>query len=133
LQVSEAKAEWWRRSWVELLRVFLRVLSSLIGAIIMFAFWLMTVLAGMPRPPVPPSFAVTLTAPVITAVGFSLGMLVADKLTRTRQGGVRGTFLWSFIGGTVGTLMMFPFGGMMAGFGMFGLATATVLIRELRR
>jgi hypothetical protein len=99
----------------------------------MFAFWLMAVLAGMPRPPVPPSFAVTLTAPVIAAVGFSMGTLVADRFTRPRQGGARGTFLWSFIGGTLGTAMMFPFGGMMAGFGMFGLATAAVLIRELRR
>jgi hypothetical protein len=97
----------------------------------MFAAWLIAVLARMPRPPVPPSLAVTLIAPVVTAAGFGLGMLVAERLTRRRHGGFRGAFLWSLAGGTVGTLAMFPFGGMMAGFGLFGLGAAALLIREV--
>src|SRR5512136_1747913 len=114
-----------------MLGVLFRVLGSLMGGIIMFGVWLTAVLARMPRPPVPPSFAVTLTAPVVTAVGFGQGMLVAERLTQRRQGGVPGAFLWSLVGGTVGTLVMFPFGGMLIGFGMFGLGTAALLIREV--
>jgi hypothetical protein len=101
------------------------------GALIMFALWLTAVLARMPRPPVPPSFALTLTAAVVTPVGFALGMLVVERLTRRRRGTLRGTFLWTWAGCTIGTLMMFPFGGMMAGFGLLGLGTAALLIREV--
>ena len=113
-----------------MLNALVRVLGSLLGGIIMFAVWLIAVLARMPRPPVPPSFAVTLTAPVVTAAGFGMGMLVAERLTQRRPGGVRGAFLWSLAGGTVGTVAMFPFGGMLAGFGLFGFGTAALLIRE---
>jgi hypothetical protein len=108
-----------------------RVLGSVLGGIIMFAVWLIAVLARMPRPPVPPSFAVTLTAPVVTAAGFGLGMLVAERLTQRRHGGFRGAYLWSWAGGTVGAVAMFPFGGMMAGFGLFGVGTAALLLREV--
>ena len=119
------------KPWPAMLIALVRVLGSLLGGIIMFAVWLIAVLARMPRPPVPPSFAVTLTAPVVTAAGFGLGMLFAERLTQRRQGGVRGAFLWSLAGGTIGTLVMFPLGGMMAGFGLFGLGTAALLIREV--
>jgi hypothetical protein len=108
-----------------------RVLGSLTGGVIMFAVWLVAVLLRMPHPPVPPSFAVTLTAPAVAAVGFALGMLVAERLTQCGQGGFRRAFLWPLAGGTVGILVMFPFGGMMAGFGLFGFATAALLIREV--
>jgi hypothetical protein len=114
-----------------MLTVLIRVLGSLLGGVILFAVWLIAVLAVMPRPPVPPSFAVTLIAPVVTAVGFALGLRVAERLTQRRRAGIRGAFLWPLAGCIAGTLMMFPFGGMLAGFGLFGLGTATLLIREV--
>jgi len=114
-----------------MLNACFRLLCSLLGGIAAFAVWLVAVLIRMPRPPVPPSFAVTLTAPFVAAAGFGLGMLVAERLTKRRQGGFRGAYLWSLAGGTVGTLAMFPFGGMMAGFGLFGFGMAALLIREV--
>jgi hypothetical protein len=114
-----------------MLGVLFRVLTSLAGGIFMFALWLIAVLARMPRPPVPPSFAVTLTAPLIATVGFGLGRLIADRLTKQRQASPWGAFLFPLAGGTAGTLVMFPFGGMMAGFGLFGFGTAALLIREV--
>jgi hypothetical protein len=108
-----------------------RLLGSLLGGIIAFAVWLVTVLVRMPRPPVPPSFAVTLTAPVVTAAGFGLGMLVAERLTQRRQSGFCGAYLWSLVGGPIGTVALFPLGGMMAGFGLFVLGTAALLIQEV--
>ena len=114
-----------------MLGVLFRVLASLAGGIFMFALWLIAVLARMPRPPVPPSFAVTLTAPLIATVGFGLGRLIADRLTKQRQASPWGAFLFPLAGGTAGTLVMFPFGGMMAGFGLFGFGTAALLIREV--
>ena len=114
-----------------MLSACIRLLGSLLGGIIAFAVWLVAVLVRMPRPPVPPSFAVTLTAPVVTAVGFGMGMLVVERLTQRRQNGFRGAYLWSLVGGTIGTLAMFPFGGMMAGIGLFGFGTAAMLVREV--
>ena len=114
-----------------MLGVLFRVLTSLAGGIFMFALWLIAVLARMPRPPVPPSFAVTLTAPLVATVGFGLGRLIADRLTKQRQASPWGAFLFPLAGGTAGTLVMFPFGGMMAGFGLFGFGTAALLIREV--
>ncbi len=115
----------------KMLGALIRILASVMGAVIMFAVWLIAVLIRMPRPPVPPSFSVTITAPFIVAIGFSLGMLAGERLTERRQGGVRGTFLWTLVGCTVGTLAMFPFGGMMAGFGMLGLGTGALVVREV--
>jgi len=127
----EPNAARWRRGRWMVLALLVRVLGSVMGGVAMFAVWLIAVLVRMPRPPVPPSFAVTLTAPVVTAVGFAMGMLVAERLTKRRQAKGRGAFLWPLSGCTVGAVVMFPFGGMMAGFGLFGLGTAAVLVREV--
>ena len=129
--MGNLKSDWLRHGGLAILSACIRLLGSLLGGIIAFAVWLVAVLIRMPRPPVPPSFAVTLTAPVVAAAGFGFGMLVVERLTQRRQGGFRGAFVWSLVGGTIGTLAMFPFGGMMAGFGLFGFGTAAMLIREI--
>jgi hypothetical protein len=129
--MGDSKADWLWHGGLAILSACIRLLGSLLGGIIAFAIWLVAVLIRMPRPPVPPSFAVTLTAPVVAAAGFGFGMLVVERLTQRRQSGFRGAFVWSLVGGTIGTLAMFPFGGMMAGFGLFGLGTAALLIREV--
>jgi hypothetical protein len=129
--VKETKCQPSQHRGPTLLGICFRVLGAVIGGIFMFALWLMAVLVRMPHPPVPPSFAVSLTAPVVTAVGFALGMRVVERLTRWPRGTFRETYLCAWAGGTVGTIVMSPFGGMMAGFGLFGLGTATILVREL--
>ena len=129
--MGDSKTNWWLCGGSVMLSACFRLLGSLLGGIIAFAVWLVAVLVRMPRPPAPPSFAVTLTAPVVTAAGFGLGMLIAEHLTRRRQSGFRGAYLWSLVGGTIGTVALFPLGGMMAGFGLFFLGTAALLIREV--
>jgi len=111
--------------------VLVRMLAALAGGVILFAVWLVAVLSGMPRPPVPPSFAVTLAGAFVTAAGFALGMLAGERLTKRRRAGFGGIVRWSLAGCLVGALTMFPFGGMLAGFGIFGLGTAALLMREV--
>jgi len=113
-----------------MLSALIRLSISLVGGLMAFAAWLVAVLLRMPRPPVPPSLAVTLIAPVVTAVGFGLGMLVAERCTKRQPIGFREPFLWSLAGGIIGTLALFPLGGMMAGFGLFGFGMAALIIRE---
>lgn len=114
-----------------MLRLCIRMLAALVGGLVAFAVWLIAVLTRMPRPPVPPSLAVTLTAPPVVAAGFAVGMLAGERLTNGRQGGFRSAYLCAWAGGTVGVLAMFPFGGMMAGFGLLALATAALFVREV--
>jgi hypothetical protein len=111
--------------------VIVRLLAALAGGICLFAVWLTAVLSRMPRPPVPPSFAVTLTAPFVAAAGFALGLLAGERLTRRRRTRFGEAYLWALAGSMAGTLLMFPFGGMMAGFGMLGLGPAALLVREV--
>ncbi|MEW6229700.1 MAG: hypothetical protein AB1700_16690, partial [Bacillota bacterium] len=56
----------------------LRIVGAWVGGVLAFAVWLAVVLIRMPRPPVPPSLAATLTAPVAVAAGFGLGMLAGE-------------------------------------------------------
>jgi hypothetical protein len=111
----------------------LRVASAVMGGVATFALWLIAVLIRMPRPPVPPSFVVTLTAPVAAAVGVALGLRVAERLARRKAASFWHTFGWAWASGTVGTAVMYPFGGMMAGFGLFGAVIAALFLREVLR
>ncbi|MEW5764071.1 MAG: hypothetical protein AB1824_03760 [Acidobacteriota bacterium] len=109
----------------------MRIVGAWVGGVLAFAVWLAVVLIRMPRPPVPPSLAATLTAPVAVAAGFGLGMLAGERLTRRRQWGFLRACLWSWAGGTLGVLALYPLGGMMAGFGLLAFATAGLFVREL--
>jgi hypothetical protein len=114
-----------------MLSASIRLLISLLGGLMAFALWLVAVLLCMPRPPVPPSFAVTLIAPIVAALGFGLGMRGAEHLTKLRpRSSFCEAYRWSLGGAALGTMAMFPLGGMMAGFGLFGAAMAALLIRE---
>jgi hypothetical protein len=110
--------------------MLLRVMGALTGAILAFALWIVAVLTQMPKPPVPPSFALTLTAPVATAVGFAAGAWAVEHLRPQLSGDVRATFLWTFGAGELGAVVMYPFGGMMAGFGIVGFGLAALIVRE---
>jgi hypothetical protein len=116
-----------------MLRACLRVAGAVMGGVVAFALWLMTVLVRMPRPPVPPSFAATLSAAAVAAVGFALGMRVAERLERRHAAPFWQTFGWAWASGTIGAAVMYPFGGMMAGFGLFGAVIAALCLREVLR
>ncbi|HNU53171.1 MAG TPA: hypothetical protein PKJ98_19950 [Verrucomicrobiota bacterium] len=87
----------------------------------------------MPRPPVPPSYTATLTAAVVTAAGFSMGMLFGERITGCRRSSFWGVYLWCLVGCAGGASLLFPFGGMMAGFGLLGLGATAVIVLEFRR
>jgi hypothetical protein len=112
---------------------FVRLGGAGIGGTLAFAAWLVVVLSRMPRPPVPPSYAATLTAAVVTAAGYSLGMLLGERITGFRRSSFWGVYPWCLAGCAGGASLMFPFGGMMAGFGLLGLGAGAVLAWEFRR
>ncbi len=71
-----------------------------------------------------------LSAPAITAAGFAAGIAIFDRLCGARKPGFLNAFKWSFIGCAVGAAAVFPFGPMLIVFGIFGVGTAAISLRE---
>jgi hypothetical protein len=115
-----------------MLRHSARVLISVAGAILAFAAWLVGVLSCMPRPPKPPSYPVTLTGAAVVAAGFALGLVAGERITHGRQSALPALLPWCLAGCAGGATLFFPFGGMMAGFGILGLGTVAILAWEIR-
>jgi hypothetical protein len=117
----------------KLTTALVRLGAAVLGGTLAFAVWLVLLLSRMPRPPVPPSYAATMSAAVVVAAGFSIGMRLGERTTGCPRSRLWLMFSWCLAGCAAGASLMFPFGGMMAGFGLVGLGTATVLAWELRR
>ena len=65
------------------------------------------------------------------AIGFALGRSLAERITTRRRGDGRAVFGWTLAGGLAGTVSMYPLGGMMAGFGLLGFATAALIASRI--
>lgn len=113
------------------MKLVVRVAASLLGAGTFYSAWLAVVLALDPQPTAPLPLVVSATAPLFTALGFALGALLADRLTRQTQTRFLRTYLWPLAGCVVGALVVYPFGPMLIVFGMFALGTVTVFVEGL--
>lgn len=111
----------------------LRVLLSVFGAGVTWSIWLVAVLASRQGPPRPVSFALVMTAPPATALGFALGTRLGERLTRASASRFLQAFAWPLLGCIAGALVVYPFGPMLVVLGLFGLGTAAVAGRELLR
>jgi hypothetical protein len=116
-----------------MISAIVRIVTSISGALLAFAGWLVLLLSSMPRPPVPPSCPVTLTGAAAVAVGFVVGMLVGERITRCRSSKPWSLLLWCVMSCATGATLLFPFGGMLAGFGILGLGATAVVVWEARR
>ncbi len=110
----------------------IRVTASLAGAALLYTAWLA---AAVPKgrfgmPVVGPVLLVA--APLLTSVGFALGLREGERLTRGRRGGFLSAWLWPLAGCSLGAFAVYPFGPMLIVFGMFTLGTAAILLREVR-
>ena len=74
-----------------------------------------------------------LAAPAATALGFAVGAALHERLTEGRRDSFPRVYLWSFVGCSVGAVVVFPFGPMLIVFGMFLMGTASMILRELVR
>ncbi|MBM3333111.1 hypothetical protein FJY63_00455 [Candidatus Sumerlaeota bacterium] len=72
-------------------------------------------------------------APVVTAAGFTVGLVVGERLLGLTKGPFLRVFLWPLIGCAVGAAAVFWFGPMFIGFGMFLVGTASVVLRSYVR
>lgn len=71
------------------------------------------------------------SAPVVTAAGFSAGTAALGWLTGSGKHRFLDTFPWTLIGCTFGAVAVVWFGAMLIVFGMFAVGTASVALREV--
>jgi hypothetical protein len=113
-------------------RLVIKVIVSLAFAGVFYTFWMavaISVFKSGEHSSVLDA-VLWLSAPAITAAGFAAGIAIFDRLSRSRKPGFLNAFKWSFIGCPVGAAAVFPFGPMLIVFGIFGVGTAAITLRE---
>jgi hypothetical protein len=113
------------------LRSLIKVSFSLICGGIFYTFWLAIFLLtrGLHTP-----FIETILwflSPIITALGFAIGVLIYGKLTHAEKSDFRPAFLWALIGCVLGAVIVYWFGPMLIVFSMLITGTASIALREV--
>ena len=108
-----------------------RILFSYAGAAVLHFIWLVTFIAIGGKPP--RGFIGGLLwclAPIVTATGFSYGVVFYDLIAFKIRHTLLSVLLWPLVGCAVGAAAVFPFGPMFIGVAMFILGGFTVFLRE---
>ncbi len=71
-------------------------------------------------------------APFITAAGFTIGIGLFDLVLKRSSSTFFNIYKWPLIGCIAGAVLVLPFGPMLIVFGMFGLGTLSVILREVK-
>ena len=72
-----------------------------------------------------------LLAPVIIASGFTVGIMVFERVFRKSRTKFLKIYLYPLIGCVIGAASLYWIGPMLIVFGMFGLGTVSIFVREL--
>lgn len=115
--------------------VFIRVILSVVFAGIFYTGWLAVALTAFKSGPDSLIFKaiIWLAAPVVTALGFAMGVFIFELLPGTRKSKLLNIYKWSLIGCAIGTGAVVMFGPMLIVFGMFAAGAASIALREYLR
>ena len=72
-----------------------------------------------------------LTAPVVTAIGFAVGIVIHQRLAHLAGTSFIRILIWPLVGCTIGAAAIYWYGPMLIVFGMFAAGTASIALREL--
>ena len=70
-------------------------------------------------------------APVITAAGFAVGVVIAQRLTGAERSGFVRVYRWPLVGCIVAAAAVYPVGPMLIVFAMLAAGTVSVALREI--
>lgn len=107
-----------------------RVVSALFSGGIFYGLWLAVVLGIGPQGRF---IEITLwvVAPLVTGLGFAVGIAVYNRLRKEDQGGFLQIFIWTVTGCTVGALALYWSGPMLIVFSMLFAGMLSVWFREV--
>jgi hypothetical protein len=107
-----------------------RVVVSLLFAGLFYTGWLAVFLGAFKNSTGPAKAVWWMIAPVVTAAGFAVGLMVSERLTQPRREGFIRMFIWPLVGCILGAVVVVWFGPMLIVFGMFLVGTGSVTLRE---
>jgi hypothetical protein len=110
--------------------VLFRVGISVLFAAIFYVGWLAVFLGLFKDSGISVKAVLWVIAPVVTAAGFAVGLMAANRLTGIRRVAFPRTFAWPLVGCALGAVSVVWFGPMLIVFGMFLIGTGTVALRE---
>ena len=114
-----------------LLGLFVRVVVSVVFAGIFYLGWMVVAVPVLKSGPLLAKVLCWFMAPVVTAAGFAIGIVLFELLPVTRKSKLCDIILWPLTGCAIGAAIVFPFGPILIVFAMFGLGTAAILKKEL--
>ena len=113
------------------LGLVLRMLLSIVGAGVCYVAWVAVVLMwARDAPPVLRAVS-WVTAPIVTGLGWAIGIWISEGLTGARATGFLRLLAWPLAGCAVGAAVVCPFGPMLIVFGIFVGGYASACLREL--
>ena len=109
----------------------LRVITSLFCAGVFYFAWMGAFLLASKGDSSILKALLWLLAPIVTAMGFTIGIVLHAHLTKTLDVYFSRIFPWPLIGCTIGAGAIYWFGPMLIVFGMFVAGTASVVARDV--
>ncbi len=108
-----------------------RILTSTIFGGLLYSIWLAVFLLSSPNGG---WFEATLrlVAPIITALGFAIGIIIFDHFGTKLGTPFLELFIWPLLGCTIGAVIVYWFGPMLIVFSMLVMGTLSIAIREAR-
>ena len=117
----------------KLINSFLRIFNSVVFAGFFYVFWMAVAITAFKSGY--GKFIMGLLwiiAPFITAAGFTIGIGLFDLVAKRSLPNFFNIYKWPLVGCIIGAAIVFPSGPMLIVFGMFGLGTLSVILREVR-
>ena len=119
--------------WHALLVSVTRVVTSFLVAGLFNFIWLAAFLTFAGKPPRGPvSWFLWCIAPLITALGFSYGIMLFDYYVSKTRNSLLSVLPLLLVGCVIGAVAIIPIGQMFIGIGMFAFGGIAVLLREVR-
>lgn len=111
-------------------RHLIKVLSSVLCAGILYFLWMGVFLVLSDRAGAVVRGIFWLLAPVVTAAGFAVGLVVSERLLGSAKVSFLRVFIWPLVGCAVGAAVVYWYGPMLIVFGMFLVGAASVVLRQ---
>ena len=109
----------------------IKVIASLLCAGIFYLIWMAVFLLFAKLENLIVETVLWLLAPVITALGFTVGIMIVERLTRSRRKDFISLYVWPLTGCAIGAIVVYWFGPMLIVFSMFGAGMMSVILREI--
>ena len=111
-------------------RIFLITASSLLCGGIFYALWLAAFLIIVKNNGTNYETLLWILSPIVTAFGFTLGVLQANRILKKKNSSFLSIYLWPLAGCILGATLIYWYGPMLIVFSMLAVGSLSVFLRE---